>query len=392
MTAAVEVLHVITRLIVGGAQENTVATVAGLARGSAWSPRLLTGPETGPEGSLLDEARAAGVALEILPSLRREIRPLADARAAAALAARFRGGVSLPPPRIVHTHSSKAGLLGRWAGNRARVPGVVHTVHGWSFHERLPAWRRALFVALERRAARWCHSLIVVSEADLEIGLAHRIGRREQYTLIRSGIDLARFACPARSREAVRAELAIPRNATVVGTVGRLSAQKAPLDFVECCLRLGSEHPDLRFLLVGDGPLRAAVEERVRSSPIAGRFVLAGLRRDIPELLGAIDLFLLTSLWEGLPRVLPQAMAAGVPIVATRTAGAREAIAPGEAGLLVEPGDVGALAASAKRLLDEPGLAAVLVERGRIASRGFGLEAMLDRIETVYRRCLDARS
>ncbi len=383
----IPILHVITRLIVGGAQENTLATVIGLRQAGGWDVGLLTGPDAGAEGSLLEEAGSLGAPVEVLPTLRREIRPLDDLRAGRALERRF----SRRRPLIVHTHSSKAGLLGRRAAHRAGVPVIIHTVHGWSFHPHLSPWRRHLYVLLERQAARWSDALVVVAGADRDTGLAHRIGRPEQYALVRSGIDLERFGSAAGGRRQIRERLGIPADVPVVGSVTRLSPQKAPLDLVAAFDRIGRELPNVWFVIAGDGPLRDDVESRLRASAVAGRCVLTGLRRDIAELLAAFDLFLLSSLWEGLPRVLPQAMAAGVAVVATRTPGAAEVIVTGRSGELVEPGEPTALADRAVALLARPEQRRRYVEAGRLIAREFDERTMVSQLEEIYRRSLAAK-
>jgi glycosyltransferase involved in cell wall biosynthesis len=375
------VLHVITRLIVGGAQENTLETAAGLdPRG--FRSEILCGPESGPEGSLLDEARARGVRVSVEPALLRELHPRADLQAVLRIA-RFvrRGGF-----RVLHTHSSKAGILGRFAARLAGVPHVVHTVHGWSFHARQPAALRALYVRLERAAARITDTLVAVSERDVEKGLAAGIGSADRYRVIRSAVEIDRFARPIRSRSEVRGEWGIPEGAPVIGSVTRLVPQKAPLDFVTAAAAIAGARPEARFVLVGDGPERDAVEQRVRALGLGGRVLLLGLRRDVPDLLAAFDAFLLTSLWEGMPRVLVQAVAAGVPVVATAVDGCAELVRDGETGLLVPPGRPEAAARAALRLLGDPDLATRIrrAARPRI-EREFGLERMLGALEEVYR-------
>lgn len=379
----IRVLHIITRLIVGGAQENTMLTAAMLDR-ERYAVEIVSGPQTGSEGSLIEEVRARGIPLTIEPTLVREVSPLHDLRALFALARRIRRGRYV----IVHTHSSKAGILGRLAARLAGVPIIVHTVHGWGHHDRQHPLVRRTYILLERFVQRFTNRLIVVSPRNAEKGLADGIARPEKYVTIRSGIELERFRRPARPREQVRAELGIPPEALVIGSVTRLSPQKAPLDFVEAAAQVAACRPDVHFVVVGDGPLRAPVEARVAALGLSGRFHLAGLRRDVPDLMHSFDLFALTSLWEGLPRVLPQAMAAGLPIVATAADGNAEAVTDGINGFLTPPGDPAALAAALLRLLEDPALARRMGEAGRARADEFDARAMVAAIAALYEELL----
>ncbi len=378
------IVHPITRLIVGGAQENTLLTAEGLTRRGGWQVEVLCGPEVGPEGSLLDEARGRGLDVRVLPDLVRRISPRRDLVACLDLVGRVRGA------RVVHTHSSKAGLLGRVAARLAGVQVVVHTVHGWPFHEFMPAHTRALYVGLERLAARLCQALVVVSARDRDKGLAHGIGRPEQYVLIRSGIELERFGHPSVPRDRTRRDLGIPAQALVVGSVTRLSPQKAPLDLVRALACADRACPGAWYLIVGDGALRPQVEEALVQTGLRERTVLTGLRRDVPELLAACDVFALSSLWEGLPRVLPQAMASGLPVVCTRADGSAEAVREGVEGFLTRPGQPPELGARLADLMASADLRQRMGRAGRARAEEFGAQRMVAQLEDLYRRLLAA--
>ena len=304
----VRVLHVITRLIVGGAQENTMLTAALLAP-ARYAVDVVSGPQTGPEGSLIPEVRARGIRLTILPSLVREVNPARDVAALVALTRLIRRGRY----DVVHTHSSKAGILGRWAAYRAGAPVIVHTVHGWGHHDRQRPLVRWFYVLLERATQRITDRLIVVSPRNTQKGLADGIATPDKYVTIRSGIELERFRQPSRPRADVRAELGIPPGAAVVGTVTRLSPQKAPLDFVATAAQVAARRQGVHFVIVGDGPLRAEVEAQVAALGLTGRVHLTGLRRDVPDLMHGFDVFVLSSLWEGLPRALKAVMCGRAP-------------------------------------------------------------------------------
>jgi glycosyltransferase involved in cell wall biosynthesis len=379
----VRVLQVITRLIIGGAQE-TVMLVADMLDPARFDASVISGPQTGPEGSLIEDVRARGIPLTIEPALVREINPAKDLLALVCLIRFIRRGRY----DIVHTNSSKAGILGRWAAWLAGVPVVVHTVHGWAHNERQHPLLRRFYIFLEQVTQLITRKLIVVSPRNTEKGLADGIATPAKYVMVRSGIELDRFRQPVRPREDVRTELSIPLDAPVVGTVTRLSPQKAPLDFVKAVARVAEKRPNIHFVIVGDGPLRAEVEARVAASGLADRVHLTGLRRDVPDLLHSFDVFALTSLWEGLPRVLPQAMAAGLPIVATAVDGNAEAVEDGISGILTPPGDPQSLADALLRLLDDPALAAEMGAAGRKRADEFGARKMVDDIAALYETLL----
>jgi glycosyltransferase involved in cell wall biosynthesis len=377
------VLHPITRLIIGGAQENTMLT-ADLLDKQMWAVDVLCGPQTGSEGSLIEAVRERAIPLTIEPSLVREISPLKDAIALVRLTQRMR----YSRYAIVHTHSSKAGILGRWAAWLARVPVIVHTVHGWGHHERQHPLVRAYYIILEKLSLLITDRLIVVSPQNIEKGLADGIGSPANYVVIRSGIELERFGHPQVPRNETRRTWGIPQDAAVVGTVTRLSAQKAPLDFVRAAALVAQTRPDVWFVMVGDGDLRPQVEALASELGIRDHLVLTGLRRDVPELMAAFDIFALSSLWEGLPRVLPQAMATGLPIVATAADGTAEAVAQGINGILTPPGEPKVLAGMLLQLLQNPALAQQMGAAGRARVDEFSDTRMVAQIDALYRALL----
>lgn len=382
----VRVLQVITRLIVGGAQE-TVMDTASLLDRERFQVEVLCGPQTGSEGSLIEEARGRSIPLTILPELRREADPAGDLRALARLARLIQAGRF----QVVHTHSSKAGILGRLAARLAGVPVIVHTVHGWSFHAGMPAPAQLAGVALERLAASFSHALVAVTPRDIQKGLRAGIGRPGQYRLIRSAIPLEAFEARRDQREEARRELGLPPEALVLGNVGRFSPQKNPLDWARVAARVAGALPECRLLLVGDGPLRSQVEALLAGCGLAGRSTFTGLRRDIPRLVAAMDVFLLTSLWEGLPRVIPQAMAMGLPVVAYAVDGVAEALRGGETGYACRPGALDEAAGYCLELLKDPQRREALGRRARAFARAeFGLDRMIRQLEGLYWEGLQA--
>lgn len=375
----VRVLYVITRLIVGGAQETVMLLADGLDK-KCFQASVLSGPQTGVEGSLIEDVRRRGIPLTILPDLVRELDLIKDIKAFWKLYRFMKAGGY----DIVHTNSSKAGILGRWAAWLAGIPVIVHTVHGWGHHDYQQPLVQRLFIWLERISAAITQRLIVVSTRNIEKGLADRIATKEKYLTIRSGIELEDFMHPARDRASMRALLDIPLTAPVVGTVTRLSAQKAPTDFAAAAIAIAQSAPDTHFVMVGDGPLRGEVEGMIAQADLQKRFHLTGLRRDVADLLATFDIFVLSSLWEGLPRVLPQAMAAGLPIIASAVDGNVEAVRANENGILVPPGDRAALALAMLQLLQDRRRATEMGQAGRARVQEFSAQKMVEDHEQLY--------
>jgi glycosyltransferase involved in cell wall biosynthesis len=375
----IRVAHVITRMIVGGAQE-TALLAAALADRSRFDPLLVCGPQTGSEGSLHDEVRRRDVELVVLPDLVREVHPWHDARALPALTRLFRDRAV----DVVHTNSSKAGIVGRAAARRAGVPSVVHTVHGWPFHEHQPRVVAATWRVLERRMAPLTDHLVVVADADRLKGLSAGIGTPEQYVTVRSSLELSRYD-PARPlRDEVREELGLPLEAPVLGAVNRLSDQKDPLALLTAFRAVRAGAPDARLLLVGDGPLDGAVRRRVAALGLQDAVTMTGLRSDVPRLLQALDVFVSTSLWEGLPRAIIEAMATGLPVVATPADGVVDVLDDGRTGRLVAPSDPQAVAAAVLDLLREPESAARLGHAARVQVQDFDAVRMARALEALY--------
>jgi glycosyltransferase involved in cell wall biosynthesis len=381
------VLQVITRLIVGGAQE-TVRVSSELLRARGWEIEIAGGPEEDGQGSLAGDLEGASFAVHLVPDLVRKASLGRDLRAYRHLRGLMRrGGYDL-----VHTHCAKAGVLGRYAAHRLGIP-AVHTVHGWSFNAATNPLEHAVYVRLERQGARWCRRLIVVSDQDRQQGLKLRIGHPAQYLCVRSGVDVAALERSVPRRAEKRAELGLEPHHKVAGTVIRLEEAKAPLDLLESAALAARHVPDARFVLVGDGPLMPAVKARLKALGLEDRLVLLGLRRDVPDLMAAFDVFVLSSHWEGCPRVIPEAMAAGRPVVATDVGGVSECVTEGENGYLVAARDTKALAERLVRVLTDEALAERLGRRGReMVGAEFGVETMAGRLDKLYEQTITVGS
>ncbi len=383
MTGPVAVAHLITKLELGGAQQNTLFTVAHLDR-TRFRPILVTG-EPGP---LDDAARAlAGVEFHGLPDLVRPISPRRDLRALAALTDLLRR----LRPAIVHTHSSKAGIVGRWAAYRAGVPIIVHSIHGFGFTPAQPAVLRTLLIAAERATGRITTRFFSVSEANRRQGIALGLFAPERCAVVRSGIDPAAYRNVSVDRRHKRRELGLAPDLPTVGMIAPFKPQKAPLDFVRAAALVQQARPAVQFLLVGDGELKSAVIAETARLGLDRALKLAGWRRDIPAVMRALDVLVLTSRWEGLPRVYLEALASGVPVVGTRVDGAEEVVRGGVNGYLCEPGDLGGLAGKISAVLDDPQMAGRAAASGRALFPEFDIHRMVRRQEDEYTRLLAAR-
>jgi glycosyltransferase involved in cell wall biosynthesis len=380
------IVHIITRLIIGGAQENTVLTVAGLHHRHGDDVTLITGPAEGPEGDLFDRARELGLKLELMPELVRPLRPATDARAYRLL----RRAIRRLRPEVVHTHSSKAGILGRAAAWHEAVPAVVHTIHGLPFGPSETPARNRLYRALERWAARRCHAIVSVCDAMTAQALAAGVGRPEQYTTVYSGMDVEAFLHPPRPRAEVRRELGLADDEVAFGTVARLFERKGHDDILAAAPAVLAANPHVRFVFIGDGILRDRILADAQRLGVRPALILTGLVPPgrIPELLGALDAVVHPSLREGLARVLPQALIVGRPAISYDVDGAREVVRP-ETGILLAPRDVAGLAAAILRLAADPALRAAMGREGRRRfADQFRHEAMTDRLRSLYQSLL----
>lgn len=378
------VTHVITRLVVGGAQENTLASVLGLRQRPGLEVDLLAGPTSGPEGSLEPlVSRVPGLFTRV-PDLVREINPWRDARAYLALRRIFRAR----RPDLVHTHSGKAGVLGRLAARAAGVPLIVHTIHGPSFGPFQGPLANALFTAAERLAGRVTTHFVVVAQAMAEQYLAAGIGRRDQFTRIVSGFDLAPFLA-ARNDPEWRARLGLAPEDFVVGKIARLFKLKGHDDLLDVAPDLVRQCPRMKFLLVGDGAWRVRLEARARALGLAAHVIFTGLvpPEQVPALVGVMDVVVHLSRREGLARALPQALAAARPVVAYDCDGAGEVCRDGETGFLVPPGHRALLRARLLELAADPALRRRLGRQGQALVRDeFPVERMVEALHRLYLR------
>jgi glycosyltransferase involved in cell wall biosynthesis len=362
-------------MILGGAQENTLLTIEGLRRDTPWEIHLAYGPEVGAEGSLVEPARALGAVLRPLRFLRRDLHPLDDLRALRELGKLFRR----ERYDLVHTHSSKAGVLGRVAARRAGVPRVVHTIHGLAFDEWRPAWRNAIYRRAERLAARHCDAIVSVCDTMGRLAREAGAGAPLMRT-IPSGFALADFLrVPPREAD----------GRFVVGAIARMFPFKGHEETMRLAERVIPACPDVDFLIVGDGPLRAAWEAWLARDPARrARVTLAGrvAPNEVPSWLARMDLVLHLSWREGLARVIPQALAAGRAVCATDVGGAGEIVANGRTGWLVPAGDLEAAEAAVRAARADPAAAREMARAGkRLVEENYDTRVMQRRILELYR-------
>jgi glycosyltransferase involved in cell wall biosynthesis len=376
------ICHVITRLIIGGAQENTLLTCRGLSeRGHRVT--LVAGPETGPEGSLWDQAAEAGCRLVRLPPLRRAVRPLHDWLAGRALRRLF----ERIEPDVVHTHSSKAGILGRRAAAQARVPVIVHTIHGMSFNRTQPLGVQWLYRILERRAARVTSALVSVADAMTNQAVAAKLAPRERFTTIRSGMETDRFTPTPAMRERLRKEWGISEHDVVIGTVARLFRNKGYEEIIEAMPEAVGREARLRFVWVGDGADRPRYERQLKALGLRDRVRMVGLvpPDEVARCLNGFDVVLHASRWEGLPRAIVQGLLTEVPAISFDNDGAPEVVLPGETGMLVPYGDTRRLADAMVNLAADPDLRRTLGRRGRARCLdAFDWRKMVTDLEKLY--------
>ena len=334
-----KICHVITRMIVGGAQENTLLTIKGHLQ-SGHQVELATGPSPGREGKLLENTGMPDFPIVEFPDMVRELSPLHDLKAFFALKKYFKAGKF----DVVHTHSSKAGILGRLAARAAGVPVVVHTVHGQAFHPYQSKWKNRLYIALERFAAKYCDKIYAVAQAMIDQCVAAKVAPADKYMVVYSGMDTTAFANAAREVE-LRQKLGIPENARTIVTVARLFHQKGYEFVIPAAEKVLAVDPDVHFLFVGDGPMYDELQSYLKSKNIDRNFHFAGLvpPAEVCRYLAQSDLLWHLSLHEGLPRAVVQALASGIPAIGFALDGTPEVIINGETGFTTGAEDIDAV-------------------------------------------------
>ncbi len=370
----ISLLFVITKLELGGAQKHLISLIRSLDK-NRYNLFLITAKE----GSLVNDALSLnGLTVYQSRFLERPINIIKDALAFFEIYK----VIKKQHIKVVHTHSSKAGIIGRLAARFAGAEVIIHTVHGWSFNDYQPNLSRQVYIWLEKTCAALCDGIIVVSAIDRQRGERHKIGRQDQYQLIHYGINRDEFKL---KDERIRNELGLSANDQVVGMISCFKPQKAVQDFVKLASLITKSLPATKFLLIGDGELRAKTEALISRYGLNDRFILTGWRRDIPRLLSAIDVFALTSLWEGMPISVLEAMASGVVVVATDTGGIREIVYEGKTGFLVSPHDMDKMSEKIVMLLQSDQTRRAIAKAAQTSLEGdFTIESMGRQTECLY--------
>lgn len=383
-----KIMHIITRLDMGGSAQNTLLTCRELA--GSYEMVLLHGLAresgmTAVEHNRLEdgkqEAGKRGVRFIPVDSLVRQVHPVRDVVALLILLWHIRR----EKPDIVHTHTSKAGILGRLAARIAGVPHIVHTPHGHVFHGHFGRIASAVFLALERYFTRFTEKVVALTAGEKRDYVDLAVAKEQDIPVIHSGVDVGEFAVEGFDAVAKMHALGLDPQKRHVGFVGWLLPIKGPGYLLSAMSAVWQEHPDAELVFVGKGDLEGPLRAQASFAGNDGRVKFLGWRDDIPEIMPLFDVFVLPSLNEGMGRVLVEAMAAGRPVVASRVGGIPDLVRHGETGLLVTPRDGEAIAASISLLLSNPRKAERMGEQGRLRCHEFGLPAMIDRLDELYR-------
>jgi len=382
-------LRVIGRLNVGGPSIHVVNLSAGLDP-SRFEQLLVIGRESPAEGSMLNYALARNVwphrISEIVTTFNLTPR---DAKALKRLWSLMR----LYRPQIVHTHTAKAGLLGRLAARLAGVPIVVHTFHGHVLHGYYGPVRNWALRRMERSLAWFSDRLVAVSEQVKRDLIGYGVASAKKITVIPLGLDLEGFLDARRRRGEFRREMGLPAGAKLIGIVGRIFPIKNHALFIESAARIAAAERAARFVVVGDGPLRPALEDQARRLGIADRLVCTGWRADLPHLYADLDVLVVCSHNEGTPLSAIEAMATGCPVVATRVGGIPDIITDDVTGRLVRPGDAAGLASAVLGLLKDSATASRIGANAMLAARQrFDVKRLIEDMDRLYRALLDEKA
>ena len=377
------VMHIITRMIIGGAQENTLYNCLDLIRDFHDDVRLVTGPSEGAEGKLLAIANTDGLPVELHPALLRSIRPFKDLQAYQKL----KQSIQKWKPDVVHTHSAKAGLLGRAAAWNCNVPCVIHTVHGAPFHPFQNRFSHRFFVECERWAAKRCHHMVCVADAMTELMVQARIAERSKFTTVYSGMDVEPFLNCNTNRDSVRQRLGFKPTDVVFGKIARLFHLKGHSYVIEAAKQVCRADTNARFLFVGNGILKSQLDSEIANANLTDRFVFTGLvpPEQVPDYVGAMDVLVHTSLREGLARALPQALIAGKPAISYDVDGAKEVVLNGKTGYLLPAKSTNELSVAMLKLATDANLRAEMGRLGQsLFTEQFRHQSMTRTIRQIY--------
>ena len=383
----IKILRVITRLNIGGPAIHVILLTQALNDGAVFQSTLVTGTTAPHEGDMLDFARARAVEPIVLPALGREISPLDDLGALARMVQLVRQ----LKPDIVHTHMAKAGTVGRLAARICGVPVIVHTYHGHVFHSYFSPARTRVFLTIERALGLATNRIVVIGDGQRAEIASYGVAPMNKLVTIRLGLELGQFLDAERSRGELRRELGIDADVPLIGIVARLVPIKAPEIFLQAAVKIHAALPRSQFLVIGDGERRQELETLASQLGLEACVHWLGWRRDMVRVYADLDLVALTSLNEGSPVVLIEALASARPVISTAVGGVPEVVIHGETGLTVPVSDVSALAEASLTLLRDPVLAKRLGAAGRqhVYPR-YDSSRLVDDVRNLYVRELDA--
>ena len=379
----IKIAHIITRLIVGGAQENTLLSVIELQKKKEYDVTLISGPTIGPEGNLYDQIKAYGVNLRIISHLGREISIWADLYALIQL---YRL-IKQERYDIIHTHSSKAGIMGRIAAYYAGVSCIIHTIHGLPFHCYQSDWLNGLYIMMEKIAGRYCHCIVTVAHAMSQKAIYAGIAAPEKFHTVYSGMDLDLFLKPSVDEKSLKQKLGIPPDTYVIGKIARLFHLKGHDMLLRIAPFIKRRYDNVIFLLIGGGILEQELRRRIKLLGMEKNFIFTGLvtPEEIPGFISIMDIVVHLSLREGLARVIPQAFAVGKPVITYALDGAPEMIDDGINGFLVKPFDQESLIEKIVFLLEDPLLRKNFGMQGKKrVDPFFRKEFMVSRLHDIY--------
>ncbi len=376
----IKVLHIITRLDKGGSAENTFITITGLDEDN-YDVTLMSGLVKDPMQDRTKEIEAHDIKHIFISELARDISIIRD------LKALLKIYIFLRKERfdIVHTHTSKAGLLGRLAAKLAGVPIIVHTPHGHVFFGYFKPVKTKIFIFLEKLASHMTDKIVALTDREKDDYRLFKTTREEKSVVINSGVDLNRFKeLSVREKQDFKKELGLPENSLVVGTVGRLVPVKGQEFLIEAAKHIIPKYPSMLFMFAGDGYLRQNLERKAQEMGIKENVIFLGWRDDADKIISIYDIFVLPSLNEGMGRVLVEAMALGKPIVASRVGGIPDLIAHGQNGFLVPPRNPEQLAKYIQILIEDKEKRESMGQAGKKISLSFSQEAMIEKITSLY--------
>jgi glycosyltransferase involved in cell wall biosynthesis len=382
-----KIIHIITRLDMGGSAQNTLLTCKKLSNkyeiilvhGLSYESRM-TDLEKRIIEEGITEAKTQGVKVIALPAMARSIRPVKDFKVLLSLV----WLIFKEKPNIVHTHSSKAGIVGRLAAKIAGVSHIIHTPHGHVFYGHFGLFASKIFMWVERIFSKFTDRMVALTDGEMDDYINLSVCSPEKLLKIHSGVAVEQFMQSNGNRVEKRRSLGLDQNEAVIGFVGWLLPIKGPDYLLKAMDYVWHEHPETSLVLVGKGDLDVDLRAEALRKNVNGKVKFLGWREDIDEIMPIFDMLVLPSLNEGMGRVLVEAMAAGKPVVASEVGGIPDLVRHGETGYLVPPADEKALADGIKKLLDDPERAKQMGQRGKEYCRQFSLEAMIEKLDDLY--------